>query len=118
MGSRIAIMKDGEVVQTGTPEHIVTHPADDYVADFVKGISRLKLVFAHTIMESPEKYRGEHGEPSDLDDWPAADPEADLDSLVNLVIGEDRPIAVRTGDGMLVGIVTKDALLRGIQGET
>jgi hypothetical protein len=37
---------------------------------------------------------------------------------VNLVIGEERPIAVRTGDGMLVGIVTKDALLRGIQGET
>ena len=118
MGSRIAIMKDGEVVQIGTPEHIVTNPADDYVADFVKGISRLKLVFAHTIMEPPEKYRGEQGDLSTANDWPTADPEADLDSLVNLVIGEDRPIAVRSGDGRLVGVVTKDALLRGIQGET
>ena len=117
MGSRIAIMKDGEVVQIGTPEHIVTNPADDYVADFVQGISRLKLVFAHTIMEPPEKYRAEHGEPASLDAWPEADPEADLDSLVNLIIGEDKPIAVRSGDGELVGIVTKDALLRGIQGE-
>ena len=117
LGSRIAIMKDGEVVQIGTPEHIVTNPADDYVADFVQGISRLKLVFAHTIMESLEKYRAEHGEPTNADAWPEADPEADLDSLVNLIIGVDKPIAVRSGDGRLVGVVTKDALLRGIQGE-
>ena len=122
MGSRIAIMKDGEVVQIGTPEHIVTHPADDYVADFVKGISRLKLVFAHTIMEPPEKYARERGDGdpdlSDAASWPQAVPETDLDSLVNLVIGRDRPIAIRSEGDRLVGIVTKDALLRGIQGET
>ena len=117
MGSRIAIMKDGEVVQIGTPEHIVTNPADDYVADFVQGISRLKLVFAHTIMEPPERYEAEHGDLSDAHDWPQTDPEADLDSLVNLIIGADKPIAVRSGDGRLAGVVTKDALLRGIQGE-
>ena len=117
MGSRIAIMKDGEVVQIGTPEHIVTDPADDYVADFVKGISRLKLVFAHTIMEAPDKYEAEHGGLSNARAWPQSDPQADLDSLVNLIIGKDDPIAVRSGDDRLVGIVTKDALLRGIQGE-
>ena len=119
MGSRIAIMKDGEVVQVGAPEHIVTRPADGYVADFVKGISRLKLVFAHTIMEPPEKYGHEHGAAAlaDVDGWPRADPEADLDSLVNLAVGEERPIAVCTDGGRLVGVVTKDALLRGIQGE-
>ena len=117
LGSRIAIMKDGEVVQIGTPEHIVTNPADDYVADFVQGISRLKVVFAHTIMEPPEAYEAEHGDQLNTDAWPEAEPEADLDSLVNLIIGEDKPIAVRSGDGQLVGVVTKDALLRGIQGE-
>ena len=38
---------------------------------------------------------------------------------MDLVIGEERPIAVRSGDGgRLVGVVTKDALLRGIRGET
>jgi len=52
IGNRIAIMKDGRIVQIGTPEEIVTNPADDYVRDFVEGISRLKLVFAHSIMES------------------------------------------------------------------
>lgn len=117
MGSRIAIMKDGEVVQIGTPEHIVTNPADEYVADFVQGISRLKLVFAHTIMKPPGEYQAEDGDLSNAEDWPEADPEADLDRLVNLIIGEDTPVAVRSGDGQLVGVVTKDALLRGIQGE-
>jgi len=69
------------------------------------------------IMTPPERYEREHGGRSNADEWPRADPEADLDSLVRLIIGEDRPIAVRS-DGRLVGIVTKDALLRGIQGET
>jgi len=41
IGHRIAIMKDGRIVQVGTPEEIVTQPADDYVRDFVEGISKL-----------------------------------------------------------------------------
>jgi glycine betaine/proline transport system ATP-binding protein len=36
LGNRIVIMKDGEIIQTGTPEDILTHPADDYVARFVQ----------------------------------------------------------------------------------
>ena len=52
VGHRIAIMRDGAVVQIGTPEEIVVNPADEYVADFVKGISRLKVVQAKTIMKS------------------------------------------------------------------
>ena len=43
---RIAIMKDGAIVQTGTAEEIVMNPADQYVADFVAGISRIHLVKA------------------------------------------------------------------------
>jgi glycine betaine/proline transport system ATP-binding protein len=43
VGTRIAIMKDGRIVQIGTPEQVIMRPADDYVADFVRGISRLKL---------------------------------------------------------------------------
>lgn len=44
MGDRIAIMKDGAMVQIGTAEEIVLNPADQYVADFVAGISRIHLV--------------------------------------------------------------------------
>ena len=50
VGHRIAIMRDGAVVQIGTPEEIVVNRADEYVADFVKGISRLKVVQANTIL--------------------------------------------------------------------
>ena len=56
MGTRIAIMKDGEIVQIGTPEDIVTKPADDYVEKFVAGISKLKLIYAHTVMIPVAQY--------------------------------------------------------------
>ena len=118
MGSRIAIMKDGEMVQIGTPEDIVTNPADEYVADFVQGISRLKLVFAHTVMQSPEQYSaaGHSIDDAEVSRWPQADSEADLDSLVSQITGQASPIAIMS-DNKLVGVVTKDDLLRGIQGE-
>jgi len=116
MGTRIAIMKDGIIVQIGTPEDIVTAPADDYVADFVKGISRLKLVFAHTVMQPVEAYEQSGGSTHNVEQWPEANPEADLDSLISLAVNKDQPVAIRE-HGNLVGVVTKDALLRGIQGE-
>lgn len=49
LGERIAIMKDGRLSQIGTPEEIITNPADDYVAEFLKGIARLELIYARTI---------------------------------------------------------------------
>ena len=52
IGDRIAIMKDGVVDQIGTAEEIVMNPQTEYVANFVAGISRLKLVKAHAIMKS------------------------------------------------------------------
>jgi glycine betaine/proline transport system ATP-binding protein len=53
IGDRIAIMKDGKIIQIGRPEDIVTKPADDYVADFVSGISKLDLVSAKAIAAPP-----------------------------------------------------------------
>ena len=61
VGHRIAIMRDGKVIQIGTPEEIVISPADDYVADFVKGISRLKIVQARSIMQSIEVFESKYG---------------------------------------------------------
>ena len=61
VGHRIAIMRDGKVIQIGTPEEVVMKPADDYVADFVKGISRLKIVQAKSIMQPVEKFEKEFG---------------------------------------------------------
>ena len=110
-------MKDGIIVQIGTPEDIVTAPADDYVADFVQGISRLKLVFAHTVMQNPEAFEQAGGSLDGREQWQSASPEADLDSLISLAVHNQNPIAI-TEDNNLVGVVTKDALLRGIQGDS
>lgn len=50
MGNRIAIMKDGRIDQTGSPENIVLRPATDYVSRFVSSISTLKYISAGEIM--------------------------------------------------------------------
>jgi glycine betaine/proline transport system ATP-binding protein len=116
IGDRIAIMKDGVLVQIGTPEDIVTNPADDYVADFVAGISKLDLILAKKIMEPVVAYTQRKG-PLDLDAWPEAHPDQSLDQLVDLSIATQHPIIVKI-DGKPMGVVTKNALLRGIKGDT
>ena len=116
LGSRTAILKDGEIVQTGPPEQILTDLAGNGVTDFTRGLSRLKQVFAHTLMIPPEQYAAENGGSAAPQDWPQATPGTDLNSLVDIVIGRDSPVAVMDSD-RLVGVVTKDALLRGIRGD-
>jgi glycine betaine/proline transport system ATP-binding protein len=54
LGDKIAIMRNGEVVQEGTPEDIVTHPANDYVQEFVRDASPAKVLTAGSIMEEPK----------------------------------------------------------------
>jgi glycine betaine/proline transport system ATP-binding protein len=114
IGDRIAIMKDGVLVQVGTPEQIVTEPADDYVAEFVGGISKLDLVTAARIMQPLAWYRKAHGA-ADTAVWPVAAPADKLNTLVDIAVGTDHPILI-VADGAPVGVVTKSALLRGIQG--
>ena len=113
IGARIAIMNDGRIVQTGTPEEIVTRPVNDYVRDFVEGISTLNLVFAHTIMERIGAYRPRPGE--DLDRAPRAEHDVDLRGLIELSTTTDQPIVITHG-GMDVGVVDKTTLLKGIGG--
>ena len=113
LGTRIAIMKDGRIVQIGTPEDIVTNPADDYVRDFVQNISKLKLVFAHTIQESISDYRTKHNE--DLAQSPRVSQDVDLDHLVDVAVTTDNPIVTTDEAGADVGVVTKVRLLQGIK---
>ena len=114
IGHRIAIMKDGMIVQIGTPEDIVTRPADDYVRDFVEGISKLKLVFAHSIMAPIEEYRAAHG--VDLTDSLRISHGCDLDHIIDVSVGTDLPVVVQGDDGADIGVIDKNILLKGIQG--
>ena len=116
IGDRIAIMKDGVLVQIGTPEDIVMNPADDYVADFVAGISKLELVSAAKIMEPLEAYTQRRG-PLEIGSCPEAHPEHSLDQLLDLSVTTQHPIIVKV-DGKPLGVVTKNALLRGIKGDS
>jgi glycine betaine/proline transport system ATP-binding protein len=54
LGDRIVLMKDGVVVQIGTPEEILTAPADDYVARFVADVDVTKVLTAESIMKKSE----------------------------------------------------------------
>ena len=114
IGDRIAIMKDGRIVQIGTPEKIVTEPADDYVRDFVEGISKLKLVFAHSIMVEIDSFKLDNG--VKLKDCPRALHSASLDELIDASAKTHLPIVIQDELGSDVGIVDKTTLLKGIQG--
>ncbi|WP_276328184.1 quaternary amine ABC transporter ATP-binding protein [Evansella clarkii] len=54
IGDRIALMKDGSIVQIGTPEEILMNPANDYVEKFVEDVDRSKVLTAQHIMKRPE----------------------------------------------------------------
>ena len=54
LGDNIAILRDGVVIQQGTPEQIVMHPADDYVSEFVKDVSKARVMGVTSIMHEPE----------------------------------------------------------------
>jgi glycine betaine/proline transport system ATP-binding protein len=51
LGDRIAVMRDGRIVQIGTPEEILTDPANDYVAQFVQDVDRARVLTAASVME-------------------------------------------------------------------
>ena len=53
MGDRVAVMKDGKIVQQGTPEEILNNPSNEYIEDFVKSIDRTKVIKAKNIMKRP-----------------------------------------------------------------
>ena len=112
VGHRIAIMRDGAVVQIGTPEEIVVNPADDYVADFVKGISRLKVVQAKTIMKSIKDYENKFG-PLDNDNEIVNENEV-LSKLIETSISKDKPIVVTDKNNQKIGVINQSDLLKSV----
>ncbi|MGD8647088.1 MAG: glycine betaine/L-proline ABC transporter ATP-binding protein [Desulfobacterales bacterium] len=116
LGNRIAIMNNGELVQIGSPEDIVTQPADDYVADFVAGISRLHLVYAPTIMYTIKAFRAKHPE-AEVEDCPKASPNSDLNHLIDIIVETEERFIRIIENNQCVGVVTRGSLLRAIQGK-
>lgn len=63
LGDRIAILKDGRLVQVGTPEEILTQPADDYVAEFTRDVNRSRVLTASSVMMQPRAVVSARGGP-------------------------------------------------------
>jgi glycine betaine/proline transport system ATP-binding protein len=116
VGHRIAIMRDGKVIQIGTPEEIVMNPEDDYVADFVKGISRLEVVKAKSIMKPIDEFSKNYGAiPKDAIRMTEND---DLSSLIESSVASDKPIVISNKNGQDVGVVSqKDLLVSIVEGQ-
>ncbi|WP_318012616.1 MULTISPECIES: betaine/proline/choline family ABC transporter ATP-binding protein [unclassified Mesorhizobium] len=115
IGDRIAIMKDGVIVQTDTPEEIVTSPKHDYVAKFVADISRLKVITAGRIMESVESFKSRSHPELDVERLRRVDSRESLAELVELAARDAAPLAVTDPGGSVVGIVDRQILLHGLR---
>jgi len=113
IGDRIAIMKDGRLVQVGTPEEIVLNPIDGYVADFVAGISKLDLVHAHSIMTPIAQYRPEDAAALQL--VQSAPGNATLNALIDRAADGQDAIPIAGEDDVIVGVVDRASLMRAIQ---
>jgi glycine betaine/proline transport system ATP-binding protein len=110
LGDRIAIMRDGDIVQLGTPEEIVTKPADDYVREFVKDVPRGKVVPVNTIMEQPQLVTsGEQSVSAVLEEMEKKD--VDLAFVVNSdmvyegVLTREQATAAKENGSMKIGEV-------------
>jgi len=112
VGHRIAIMRDGKVIQIGTPEEIVMKPADGYVADFVKGISRLKIVQAKSIMQPVEKFEKEFE--SIGKNLESVHENILLNKLIEKSSIKDEPILVINSDNKNIGVITQADLLKAV----
>jgi glycine betaine/proline transport system ATP-binding protein len=104
LGDRIAIMKDGKFVQVGTPEEVVSHPADDYVADFTRDVPRAHVLTVRSIM------RTANGDGEYAGDVAAA---TIVQDLLPRVVNEHRPYRVVDGDSQ-VGVVDRTAVLEAM----
>jgi glycine betaine/proline transport system ATP-binding protein len=112
VGHRIAIMRDGKVIQIGTPEEIVVNPVDEYVADFVKGISRLKVVQAKTIMQNIEEYESKNGKIEE--NLQSVNEYELLNKLIEVSKSKQKPLLVKNNNQKSIGVITQSDLLRAV----
>ncbi len=108
LGDRIAIMRDGAIVQLGTPEELVGSPADEYVENFVRDIPRSHVLTLRWIMRDPA--RGE-------DDGPRLDVRTTVRNAVPVIVESDKPVCA-VDDGRVDGVVDKEVVLTAIAGES
>ena len=105
MGDHIAIMKDGEIVQIGTPEEIVAAPVDDYVREFTEDVPRYKVLSVGKVMRPASKGLSAEG---------GVRSGAKIESAINQVADTDSPVAVVDEAGEIVGEIDREIIMRAM----
>jgi glycine betaine/proline transport system ATP-binding protein len=109
LGDRILIMRDGALVQLGTPDEVVAAPADDYVRDFTSEVPRSHVLTLRWVMREPRD--------DDSLEGPVMSPDTIVRQAARAALASAHPVRVMEGD-RLVGIVDDDAILRMVVAET
>jgi glycine betaine/proline transport system ATP-binding protein len=104
IGDRIAIMKDGHVVQVGTPDEILRAPANDYVRSFVRGVDAAAVFKAGDIARKPLTIVSEHSDRGSR-------------AALKLIENDDRDFAyIVTPKGGYLGTVSAESLRGALDG--
>ena len=113
MGDHIAIMKDGEVSQTGTPEEIVANPVNKYVADFCEDVPRYKVLSAGKVMRpaGPEAMQS-HAQGAGIR------AKSKLDDLIEELADTEHPMPVIDDAGALLGEIDRSVVMRAMSSRT
>lgn len=120
LADRIAIMRDGKIVQIGTPADIVLNPVDDYVREFSKDVAKGRHADVGSVMHSPERAEGPEGPEETVygADDPGLRSDMTLDAALARCMDLYEPVPVRDADGRLVGVVNPADLAAALQVET
>ncbi|MDA5556749.1 quaternary amine ABC transporter ATP-binding protein [Shimia sp. MMG029] len=109
LADRIAIMKDGEVVQIGTPEEIVLHPVNDYVAEFSKDVPKGRHGCVENVMTQDI--------PENMPDDPGLKVGMTIETALAKCMSLYEPVPVHDAQGALVGAVNPSDLAAALQAE-
>ncbi|MCY3571357.1 MAG: betaine/proline/choline family ABC transporter ATP-binding protein [Chloroflexi bacterium] len=109
VGDRIAIMRDGEVVQVGAPNDVVLNPADSFVREFTQDVRLHGMVTAASIMDT-----GVEALTAQVDDRYVVLEDAVLDELVPAGLSATQPLQVVNRAGVLVGVIPLERLARAM----
>jgi len=105
LGDRIAIMKDGVIVQIGTAEDLVTEPADDYVEKFVKNAPKPKLISVRRIMGQAD---GVVAGPN------VVNHNEKLHDVAERIMLSETAVAVHDDEGNIVGAVSREQFVKAL----
>ncbi|HET8560431.1 MAG TPA: glycine betaine/L-proline ABC transporter ATP-binding protein [Marmoricola sp.] len=108
LGDRILIMRDGAVVQVGTPDQVVGAPADDYVKDFVSDVPKSHVLTLRWVMRQPRQGEGEGA--------PVLSADTIVREAARSVLAAEGPVRV-VEDDRVVGIVDDEDILRVVVAE-